>query len=131
MKVKIVGFSKIMHLHFTISFESQNGQLLASTIAFMNKNGFPFVFPTTDELRTKVSTFIVVTDRPKGWKWWVRVMVDFVGVGDPEALESLALYISSAALSLILHPKAKLHKDRSSHSHNHQYYSTQELNILL
>lgn len=83
-----------MHFHFTFSFESQNGQPLASTIAFMNKNGFPFMCPTTDELRTKVSTFIVVTDWPKGWKWWVRVMVDVVGVGNPEALESLALSTS-------------------------------------
>lgn len=83
-----------MYLHFKFSFESQNGQLLASTIPFMNTNGFLFMCPTTDELRTKVSTFIVVTDRPKGWKWWVRVMVDFVRVGDPEALESLALSTS-------------------------------------
>lgn len=83
-----------MHLHFTFSVQSQNGQPLASTIAIMNKNEFLFMCPTTDELRTKVSTFIVVTDRPKGWNWWVRVMVDFVGVGDPEALESLALSTS-------------------------------------
>lgn len=121
-----------MHLHFKFFFESQNWQLLASTIAFMNKKGFLFMCPTTDELRTKISTFIVVTDRPKGWKWWVRVMVDFVGVWGPRGPRiTRTLYISSAALSLILHPKAKLHKGWSSHSHNHQYYSTQELNILL
>lgn len=83
-----------MYLHFKFPFESQNGQPLASTIPFINKNGFLFMCPTTNELRTKVSPFIVVTDRPKGWKWWVRVMVDVVGVGDPEALESLALSTS-------------------------------------
>lgn len=97
------------------------------------KMDFSSFVHTTDAYRTKVSAFIVVAGRPKGWKWSVRVMVDFVGV-ETEARGpqiTRTLYISSAALSLILHPKARLYKGRSSYPHNRQYCSTQELNILL